>query len=129
MRDITKKSVNAFLKRKPFKSGNMQVTVDNKTGIVSMLLHNNKIAGITPLNDTHEMLTLSDAGWKTVTTKERLNGILMQIGHARIFQSKGIWYLGDESWYLGDESKEWTGSVQFIRWKKMESEWCQHEYT
>ncbi len=120
MRDITTKSVNAFLKRKPFKSGNMQVTVDNETGTVSMLLHGNKIAGIVPLNDTHEMLTLSDAGWKTVTTKERLNGILCQFGKARIYQSKGVWY-------MGDASKEWTGSVQFTRWKKMESEWCKHE--
>jgi len=69
MRKITKESVEAFLKGYDFKSDN--TTVVGKAGGTYLKLHDNTIA--CKLNDG--TIEVSLAGWNTMTTRERLNGI------------------------------------------------------
>jgi hypothetical protein len=53
-------------------------------------LHGNVIAEMTQ----HGELWINDAGWQTVTTKERLNGFNM----VDIVQKDFEWYLNGELW-------------------------------
>lgn len=59
-------------------------------GGVTVYLHNNAIARWQA--DTG-VLTVSDCGWQTATTKSRLNAILGAFKCGRINQSKHVWYL------------------------------------
>ena len=62
-------------------------------GEVSLFLHDNRI--ITWFEDgTTE---LSTCGWETVTTKDRLN----KFGPLSIYQSKYVWYFGDDQLFEG----------------------------
>lgn len=58
-------------------------------GGVTVYLHNNAIARWQP--DKY-VLTISDCGWQTNTTKSRLNAILRSFGCGCISQSKFEWY-------------------------------------
>jgi hypothetical protein len=42
-----------------------------------------------------------DGGYRTVTTKSRLNAILTHYGQPRITQKNFDWYIGDKSWTGG----------------------------
>jgi len=87
-RKITKEAVSAFLSRTPFRKSNM--VVENDGGVTYLKLHGNKIAAI---NSSNEMW-VSDAGWSTNTTKERLNGL----PGVRVNQKNHQWYLNGEQW-------------------------------
>ena len=91
MRKITRESINAFLLSQPFTKGNMHVYVSGD--YAELLLHGNCIAYRTGNN-----ITIRDAGWRTVTTKERLNGLLETLGLPRIYQKDFTWHLGDKIW-------------------------------
>ena len=93
MRKITKEAVDKFLNRKPFSKGNMKVEEAGNT--FRLKLHNNTIAVL----DEFNMLSISNAGWKSNTTKERLNG-LPNVG---IYQKNWQWYLNGNEW-----NGEWT---------------------
>ena len=92
-RKITKESVNAFLMRKTFSKGNMKV--DECYGQYRLRLHKNVIAVL----DEFNMLSISNAGWASTTTKERLNGL----PNVRINQKNWNWYLNGNEW-----NGEWT---------------------
>lgn len=96
MRKITRQSVRAFFNGQNFKSGNMQVQHNRETNTSFMYLHGNRIA-----SKQGNQISLYDCGWQTVTTKERLNGILDALNQPRIYQTKGIWYQGESIWYSG----------------------------
>lgn len=90
MRSITRDSIYAFMNDENFKSSNTEVlTLPNET---ILKLFDNVIAY--RKNNKARTITITDAGWKTKTTKERLNGI----GGVHIKQSKGVWYLNGEEW-------------------------------
>jgi len=95
MRNITADAAIAFINNKPFSKSNTQVVVDDNE--VSMLLHGNKIAWCNrkssiPLetkscklkyvSGTSDEITRPKSlrfdlcGWHTVTTRERINGLL-----------------------------------------------------
>jgi hypothetical protein len=93
MRKITQESVDKFLSREPFKKSNMEV--DQCYGQYRLKLHSNTIAVL----DEFNMLSISNAGWESNTTKERLNGL----PHVRINQKKFVWYLNGVEW-----NGEWT---------------------
>jgi hypothetical protein len=93
MRKITREAVDKFLNRKPFSKGNMKVEEAGNT--FRLKLHNNTIAVLDEMN----MLSISNAGWKSNTTKERLNG-LPNVG---IYQKNWQWYLNGNEW-----NGEWT---------------------
>lgn len=88
MRKITKESVNAFLMGKTFSKGNMSVVKDGET--LRLKLHGNTIALIDELG----VLSVSNAGWASNTTKERLNGI----PGVRVHQRNWTWYLNGNEW-------------------------------
>ena len=93
MRKITQESVDKFLSRETFKKSNMEV--DQCYGQYRLKLHGNTIAVL----DEFNMLSISNAGWESNTTKERLNGL----PHVRIHQRKFQWYLNGNEW-----NGEWT---------------------
>jgi hypothetical protein len=92
MRKITVSAVSAFFAGVPFSSGNTAVTVNSSLQCTSMLLHGHIIAVRYP---TTGHIYISDGGWQTNTTKERLNGILENVGitgACKIGQKDFVWY-------------------------------------
>jgi len=90
MRAITKQSIEAFLNAKSFKKENMQVNV--LPNVTTLELHGNIIAY--KYNDPEKTLSISNCGWATNTTKERLNAL----PGVSIQQKKGVWYLSGKQW-------------------------------
>jgi len=90
MRMITQQAVAAFNNAESFKSGNTKVIV--KPNVTVLLLFNNEIAY--RYNDPERTLSITNAGWESNTTKERLNGL----DGVSIQQKAGIWYLNGKEW-------------------------------
>lgn len=102
MRNITKESVKAFKDAKNFKSSNTEV-YDGGNGYIQFYLFWNLIASI-----RDGVLLVKDAGRRTNTTKERLNGILREFWLGGIYQkgkdaeNKTAWFYVDQ---FGNEEK------------------------
>lgn len=90
MRKITRESVMAFMEARPFKKDNM--TIEVLPNVTIMSLFGNRIAY--RYNDPERTLSITNAGWFSNTTKERLNGI----PGVSINQKKGEWYLNGNQW-------------------------------
>ena len=90
MKQITELSINAFLNAKKFKRGNMQVEV--LPNVTILKLHDNAIAYL--YNDPERTLSITNCGWFSNTTKERLNGL----PNVLIRQKNWQWYLNGELW-------------------------------
>jgi hypothetical protein len=90
MRKITEQSVNAFMNAKKFNKGNM--SVDVLPNVTVLKLHGNEIAY--RYNDPKNTISITNCGWKTNTTKERLNGI----PNVSIYQKDWQWYLNGKKW-------------------------------
>ena len=90
MRKITKDSINAFMNAKEFKRDNTQVEV--LPNITVLYLHDNAIAY--RYNDPERTLTISNCGWFTPTTKERLNAL----PNVNIYQKNFKWFLNGKEW-------------------------------
>jgi len=88
MRKITKEAVSKFLNKEPFSKSNMRV--EQSSGLWKLKLHGNTIATIDELG----VLSVSNAGWASNTTKERLNGI----PGVRVNQKNWNWYLNGTEW-------------------------------
>ena len=88
MRQITRQAIDAFQRGQYFSSGNTMVEVE---GNVNLYLHNNLIASWNPILGT---LRVTSAGWPTMTTKERLNGL----PGVHIQQKAGQWFLNGSKW-------------------------------
>lgn len=90
MKSITQDSAKAFMNATRFKKSNMKVDVlDNVT---IMRLHGNAIAYL--YNDPQRTLSITNCGWFSKTTKERLNGI----PGVSIKQKNFDWYLNGVKW-------------------------------
>jgi hypothetical protein len=86
MHQVTIQSAEALLAAKTFNMGNTRVSVREMDGVLysELRLHGKRIARYFPAD--HKLI-LYDVGWQTVTTKDRLNGILQIAGlNARIYQ-------------------------------------------
>lgn len=97
-RKITTEACNAFMNGLNFKKDNTYVElVEERDEVYSLVevaylkLHGNKIAKF--FLNTREIM-VSNAGWFSNTTKERLNGI----PGVSICQKKGVWFLNGEEW-------------------------------
>lgn len=89
MRKVTNNAVNAFLSNRAFAEGNTSVSPANNDNY--LYLHGNIIA---IRNKQTGALRITNAGWFSNTTKERLNalpGVFIQ-------QKKGVWYLNGQEW-------------------------------
>ena len=98
MRKITNDSINAFLNRRIFTRQNMKVRELNKKYYLK--LHDNIIAILHEDNT----LIITNCGWFTPTTKERLNGL----PNVNIYQRNFKWFLN---------GKEWDGNKININYK------------
>jgi hypothetical protein len=87
-RKITQESVQKFLDGVPFKKSNMEVSREGT--IYYLKLHGNKIAAL----ESDGKMWISNAGWKSNTTKERLNGL----PGVSIYQRNWLWFLNDQPW-------------------------------
>jgi hypothetical protein len=92
---ITQESVQAFLDCRPFKKSNMEVVREGT--IYYLKLFGNKIAAL----EANGRMWISNAGWDSKTTKERLNGL----PNVSIYQKNRIWYLN---------GTVWDGSPQYV---------------
>ena len=90
MRKITKESIEAFLSAKKFKKSNMEIEV--LPNVTILKYWGNSIAYL--YNDQERTLSITNCGYFTSTTKERLNGL----PNVDLFQKSGIWYLNGEKW-------------------------------
>lgn len=83
MRKVTSEAVEALMNGQNYKCGNTKV--ENQ----AMYLHGNKIAW-----RVKGMLFISNCGYFTAVTKERLN----ELPNVTIQQIKGEWYLNGKHW-------------------------------
>jgi hypothetical protein len=91
MRKVTKEAVSAFNQKRNKSIGNTSVIVNESVGIVGLYLHGNLIA------ERHietDAIRITNAGWFSPTTKERLNGL----PGVSVAQKDGNWYLNGELW-------------------------------
>jgi hypothetical protein len=91
MRKITRDSINAFMNDRNFKRQNMEVRI-NPNNQTELVLHGNVIAYRHP--DLNRTISITNCGWQTTTTKERLNGI----EGVNILQRNFQWYLNGVAW-------------------------------
>ena len=101
MTKITTDSVQAFLYGKPFKRSNMEVRTNVDFHIpgygdvlngVALYQHGNQIAGYDASKPLLASLSISNCGWYSYTTKERLNEVLGWFNW-RLSSVKGEWVL------------------------------------
>lgn len=91
MRIIEKQMNTAILNRKDWKCDNTEVIYSPERDASYVMLHGNHIATI---NETS--IELYTCGYKTVTTKSRLNAILLEHGNgARVYQKDYEWFVND----------------------------------
>ena len=103
MRQIEQNLINAIRgKNKAWSKGNTTISYNESTETYDVFLHGNKIASID--YDDREV-RLSSCGWRTNTTKSRLNAILTALradGYVR--QTQRRWQIcsnGDHNFYDG----------------------------
>lgn len=90
MRKVSKEAAKAFMNAKNFYSSN--TTVEVLPNVTILKLFGNAIAY--RYNDPERTLSITNCGWFTNTTKERLNAI----DGVHIVQKKGVWYLNGKEW-------------------------------
>ena len=100
MNQITRESVKAFLNAKKFKKSNMSVEVFPNVTVLKY--QGNEIAF--KYNDQKQTIEITNCGWESRTTKERLNGVIRLSGLniEEIYQKNWKWYL---------DGKEWNGEL------------------
>lgn len=94
MRKVTQETVQSFLNQQPTTKGN--VFVSGK----EYYLHNNKI-----MEHRSDGIYISNAGFETLTTKERLNGLGSITGKFQIFQKNFQWFIQ----FTNQKPKQWNG--------------------
>tara|TARA_R110000803_G_scaffold34094_3_gene74601 strand:+ start:1347 stop:1649 length:303 start_codon:yes stop_codon:yes gene_type:complete len=100
MRKITADAIRAFRNNQTFKQGNTQVMIGAGSPNRRLLcLHGHVIAEMEVTGD----LWINDAGWQTVTTKERLNGF----PSVNIVQKNFQWFLNGKAWDGSSIQVEW----------------------
>lgn len=96
MRKVTKEVVSAFIE------GRSKRVDNTETDGVSLRLHGNTIAEWRP-----DGLWVTDAGWPTRTTHERLNGLFSMTGRCLVWRRRKVQHL-----HISELSRygPWSGS-------------------
>lgn len=92
MRKIETQMVKAVANSESWQSANTCVVCDDN-GVSHVYLHGNKIAEV-----GEDYLQVFDGGWKSITTKSRLNALINRFCNAvtdGVYQRKHVWYLSD----------------------------------
>ena len=108
MRKITQNAVNAFQASRNWSAGNMMVHSD--ANAVRMYLHGNLIAE--KGHKTGSPLVITLASWPTVTTRERLTGLLSAYNAGYVAQRGGRQVIGDI--HLGELGEREISDHEFI---------------
>lgn len=105
MRKIEQQMVAAIRERKNWKSGNTEVVHSDGGKYFKVYLFGNLIASG---KDAGLVTRLDDCGYRTVTTKSRLNAMIdnLPMGIGGIYQRKGDWFYS-----YGDKTHLWAGSI------------------
>ena len=90
MKKITENAIEKFLNAETFKMSNTEVEV--LPNVTILKLFGNPIAY--RYNNPENTLSITNCGWKSNTTKERLNGL----PNVRISQKSGKWFLNGVEW-------------------------------
>lgn len=108
---ISTKAAKHFMDAKPFKLSNTKVEIDDLR--VRLYLHNNLIAW---RYKNESCIKISSAGWKSNTTKARLNALPC----VHIYQKNKVWYLSKS--YDSDNKKDfiWENPREWIEIYKRE---------
>lgn len=77
--------------------------VEKRDGAVALRLHNTDI-----ITEADGVLTVNTGGWKTHTTKDRLNAYLPGGG---VYQKRGLWYWRDGSVFTDGDRVTLAGEV------------------
>lgn len=90
MRKIEQQMCDAIANNKPWRSGNTEVALGSN-GVSYVFLHSNLIAEV----DDDTVTVYDGGGWRTVTTKSRLNAICSRfcVAGEGVSQRKGEWYI------------------------------------
>lgn len=96
MRLVEKQMLDAIRNRKDFCSGNTMVSVNGF--LVFVYLHGNCIFG---MNYKTHVKAYNSCGWRTPTTKSRLNAL-----GADIYQKDKVWYHSDGSEFVDEDITE-----------------------
>ena len=110
MRQITYDAARAFIEGRNFSRGNTSVRVEQRTPKDShpnrqLYLRGNLIAEYTNVKG----LLVTLATWPTVTTRERLNGLLTELG-----KREGVWQHKHEQHYGTREANRIISSSEWI---------------
>ena len=91
MRKIEQALQNAIVTKQPvWSTGNTSVTTHGS--VTEVRLHGNKIAEV-----TDQWVRITDAGWRTATTKSRLNAILgCLFDGVTVFQESFEWFVSEQ---------------------------------
>ena len=117
MKKITYDAARAFIEGRNFSRGNTCVICTKFCNERSLRLHGNEIATYSWANnpteasygDMSSYLLITLAGWPTVTTRERLNGLLTELG-----KREGVWQHKHEQHYGTHEANRIVSSKEWI---------------
>lgn len=90
MKIVTENAVVCFQNGGNGTFSNTKVVTEN--GVSKLFLFGNLIATLD--RNVGGVMKITNAGWRSNTTKERLNGL----PNVKINQSKGDWYLNGKEW-------------------------------
>ena len=90
MKIVTQNAVACFQNGGNAKFSNTEVVTEN--GVSKMYLFGNLIATLD--HNVGGVMKITNAGWTSNTTKERLNGL----PNVRIKQVRGEWFLNGQAW-------------------------------
>jgi len=90
MRKITIDAIKSFMNAEKFKRDNTEVKV--LPNVTVLKLFGNEIAY--RYNDPEKTLSITNCGWCSDTTKERLNGL----SNVDIYQRNKKWFLNGKEW-------------------------------
>jgi hypothetical protein len=110
MRKITYDAARAFIEGRNFSSGNTSVRVEQRAPEDShpnrqLYLHGNLIAEYTNVKG----LLVTLATWPTATTRDRLNGLLTELG-----KREGVWQHKHEQHYGTHEANRIISSSEWM---------------
>ena len=114
MRKITYDAARAFIEGQNFCRGNTCVIYTKFCNERSLRLHGNEIAtyswGNNPTEvDGRSYLLITLAGWPTTTTRDRLNGLLTELG-----KREGVWQHKHEQYYGTHKANKIISSSEWI---------------
>ena len=117
MRKITHDAARAFIEGRNFCRGNTSVICTKFCNERSLRLHSNEIAiyswACNPDEaygcDMNSYLLITLAGWPTATTRDRLNGLLTELG-----KREGVWQNKHEQYYGTIKDNKIISSSEWI---------------